>query len=148
MATTLTPYTRNHPVNLLRCSCCCSRCCLKSNTLLHTPNHVGLSCGIVVFRPPRSRRWLVVVCHHQQSLARYAVLMRSSSESRLSSLPAAVGPPSPLSSAAVTPLLLMLMVGRLFPLSSASACSLSSSTRRVIPKGSGKSAVAWININR
>ena len=115
MATTLTPYTRNHPVNLLRCSCCCSRCCLKSNKSLHTPNHVGLSCGIVVFQPPRSRRWLVVVCHHQQSLARYAVLMRSSSKSRLSSLPAAVGPPSPLSLAAVMPSLLMSMVGPPFP---------------------------------
>ena len=40
----------------------------------HPPKHkqifvVGLSCGIVVFRPPRSRRWLAVVCCRQPSIA-------------------------------------------------------------------------------
>ena len=106
-----TIYTRNHGVNLLRC---CSCCRLKSNKFPHPPNQifiVGVLCGIVIFRPPCSSRWLVVECCRKSSLARSAVLARSSSDARPLSLPAAVRPSPPSSSTATTPSPLPSMVG-------------------------------------
>ena len=48
----------------------------QSNKFPHPPNQIivfGMSCGIVVFRPTRSRRWLGVGCCPQSSLTRTTV---------------------------------------------------------------------------